>query len=49
MGKTIVHLEVELGWNCFSGCGGGSVIDFWMKMKDCDFSEAVRDLAQILL
>jgi hypothetical protein len=24
-------------WNCFSGCGGGSVIDFWMKMNNLDF------------
>ena len=21
-------------WHCFAGCGGGSVIDFWMKYRD---------------
>ena len=35
-------------WNCFSGCGGGSVIDFWMKMNDLDFKEATKDLAERL-
>lgn len=36
-------------WHCFAGCGGGSIIDFWMKYKSCDFSSAVRELAQMLL
>jgi hypothetical protein len=35
-------------WNCFAGCGGGSVIDFWMKLNDMDFKEAVNDLAERL-
>jgi hypothetical protein len=35
-------------WNCFSGCGGGSVIDFWMKRNDMDFKEATKDLAERL-
>jgi hypothetical protein len=35
-------------WNCFSGCGGGSVIDFWMKLNDMDFRDAVTDLAERL-
>jgi hypothetical protein len=35
-------------WQCFSGCGGGSVIDFWMKMNDLDFKEATKDLAERL-
>lgn len=33
-------------WHCFSGCGGGSVIDFWMKLNDLDFKEALTDLAE---
>jgi hypothetical protein len=33
-------------WHCFSGCGGGSVIDFWMKLKGMTFMEAVEDLAE---
>ena len=35
-------------WHCFSGCGGGSVIDFWMKLHNMEFSEALEDLAQKL-
>jgi len=35
-------------WNCFAGCGGGSVIDFWMKLNDVDFIEASKDLAERL-
>jgi hypothetical protein len=36
-------------WHCFAGCGGGSVIDFWMKWQNCDFSTAVTQLAKMLL
>jgi hypothetical protein len=36
-------------WHCFSGCGGGSVIDFYMLWRDCDFTEAVTELAYWLL
>jgi hypothetical protein len=35
-------------WNCFAGCGGGSVIDFWMKWKRIEFPQAVKELAEIL-
>jgi hypothetical protein len=36
-------------WHCFAGCGGGSVIDFWMKWRGCDFITAVRELAEMVL
>ncbi|MBC8503998.1 MAG: hypothetical protein ISR58_21575 [Anaerolineales bacterium] len=36
-------------WHCFSGCGGGSLIDFWIKLKDVDFKDAVGELAKMLL
>ncbi len=36
-------------WHCFAGCGGGSVIDFWMKWRKCDFTTVVRELAKVLL
>jgi DNA primase len=36
-------------WNCFAGCGGGSIIDFWMKRQKCDFVTAVRELTKMLL
>ncbi len=36
-------------WHCFAGCGGGSLIDFWMKWRNVDFREAVGELAGMLL
>lgn len=36
-------------WNCFAGCGGGSVIDYWMRWRDCDFKTALVELAGMLL
>lgn len=36
-------------WHCFAGCGGGSVIDFWMKWRKCDFTTAITELAEMLL
>ena len=36
-------------WHCFAGCGGGSVIDFWMRWRKCDFTTAVRELAEMVL
>ncbi|MCB9112219.1 MAG: hypothetical protein H6634_13330 [Anaerolineales bacterium] len=36
-------------WHCFAGCGGGSIIDFWMKWQDTDFRQAVKELAGLLL
>jgi hypothetical protein len=36
-------------WYCFAGCGGGSVIDFWIKWRICDFKTAVSELAKIVL
>lgn len=36
-------------WSCFAGCGGGSIIDFWMKYKGCDFNASIKELATMLL
>lgn len=42
-------------WQCFAGCGTGSIIDFYMRYqtqvegKECDFKTAVTDLAGMLL
>ncbi len=36
-------------WSCFAGCGGGSIIDFWMLHRQCDFKTAVAELAEMLL
>jgi DNA primase len=41
-------------WYCFAGCGGGSIIDFWMKWRalhdqDPGFTATITELAQMLL
>ncbi len=41
-------------WHCFAGCGGGSIIDFWMKWRerqgqDSSFRATVTELRQMLL
>jgi hypothetical protein len=36
-------------WHCFAGCGGGSIIDFWMRWRKCSFKEALKELAGMLL
>src|SRR5690606_5025124 len=41
-------------WHCWAGCGGGSLIDFWMKWRereglDASFSATLKALADILL
>ncbi len=35
-------------WHCFAGCGGGDIISFWMKWKNCDFQTAVKELEEVL-
>jgi len=35
-------------WQCFAGCGAGSIIDFWMKWRNIEFPEAVNELADLL-
>ena len=35
-------------WNCFAGCGGGSVIEFWMKLNNCDFKTAITELEKLV-
>jgi hypothetical protein len=35
-------------WHCFAGCGGGSIIDFWMKWKNLEIGEAVCELKNML-
>ena len=36
-------------WHCFAGCGGGSIIDFWMNWRKVDFVTAVVELSELLL
>lgn len=41
-------------WHCFAGCGGGSIIDFWIRWRaahgqDASFAETVKDLRRLLL
>jgi hypothetical protein len=41
-------------WSCFASCGGGSIIDFWMKWREkhnqtASFKATVTELANMLL
>lgn len=41
-------------WNCYAGCGGGSIIDFWTKWRalhgqDDSFKATIADLADMIL
>jgi hypothetical protein len=36
-------------WHCWAGCGGGSVVDFWTRWRKCDFTTAIRELAEMVL
>jgi hypothetical protein len=41
-------------WSCFAGCGGGSIIDFWIKMRekrglDGSFTPTITELVHMLL
>ncbi len=36
--------DKENYWHCFAGCGGGSIIDFWMKWRGISFVEAIHEL-----
>ncbi len=35
-------------WHCFAGCGGGDIVSFWMKLKNCDFKTAMKELEEVL-
>lgn len=41
--------EEENYWHCFTCRTGGSIIDFWMRWRRCDFPAAVGELAEMLL
>ncbi|MFC2054842.1 CHC2 zinc finger domain-containing protein [Chloroflexota bacterium] len=48
--RASFSIDIERNyWHCFAGCGGGSIIDFWMIRNECDFRSAVKDLAELLL
>ena len=33
--------------HCFAGYGEGAVIDSWLRWRKCDFTTAVRELAEM--
>lgn len=41
--------DEENYWHCFACDMGGSIIDFWMQWRQCDFPQALRELADKLL
>lgn len=41
-------------WHCYAGCGGGSIVDFWVLWRrthgqDSSFTATIKDLASLLL
>jgi hypothetical protein len=41
-------------WHCYAGCGGGSIVDFWMKWREThgqggSFTETIKELREMLL
>lgn len=47
---TVPSFSVSNGaWYCFACEIGGSVIDFWIQWRECDFKTAVEELAEMLL
>lgn len=41
-------------WNCYAGCGGGSIIDFWMKWReahdqDGSFTATILEMREMLI
>ena len=40
--------DMENYWFCFTCEKGGSVVDFWITLKDCDFQTAVRELNELI-
>lgn len=43
------HDENMEKWNCFAGCGSGTIIDLWMQVNQVDFKTAITELADMLL
>ena len=35
------------GWRCHAGCGSGDAFSLVMKIRQCSFTEAVREVARI--
>ena len=40
----VIYPETN-SWFCFAGCGGGDSINFWMKLRNIDFRQALEELA----
>ena len=34
------------GWRCFAGCGKGDMVAFHMRLRGCDFKQAVSELVR---
>ena len=44
-----LHVNDEKNfWYCFGCEKGGSVIDFYMELKECDFKTAIDEMAEML-
>lgn len=36
----------EGGWRCFAGCGAGDLAGFHMRLRGCDFKQAISELVR---
>lgn len=41
-----VHVNDGSGWRCFAGCGTGDMVAFHMRLRGCDFKQAVVELVR---
>ena len=41
--------DAENYWQCFAGCGGGSIIDFWMMWNEVDILSALWELVDLFI
>ena len=42
---SFVWYKDNNSWYCFGCCKGGSIIDLYMELNDCDFYKALRELS----
>ena len=42
---SFVWYKKNNSWYCFGCCKGGSVIDLYMELNDCDFYKAIKELS----
>ncbi len=48
-GNPSLSINVRRGvWHCFAGCGGGSLVEFEMRMHESEREDAIRSISALL-